>query len=100
MIALLLPAVALADFHAPPKGFWAYCGHYVWAWHGATHYTSCPFALNIGRGVRMSPDFGKYHLVGTAYSPVTHRTYSVNCIQKWNLAYRCTAGIGAIAWIG
>lgn len=98
--ALTLVPIASAGFHAPNAGYWRYCGTGVWAWVGTSHYTSCPFAKNIARGVRSSSDFGSYKLVGTAWSPVTHKTYSVNCTRRAYKTYRCTAGIGAIAWIG
>lgn len=100
VLALVLVPVARAEFHAPQTGFWRYCGAGVWGWHGAKHYTSCPFARNIALGVRKSPQYGSYRLVGDAYSPVTHKTYIVNCVRRGAYAYRCTAGIGAIAWVG
>jgi hypothetical protein len=90
---------ASAEFRAPSSGYWTYCGGRVWAWHGLTHYTSCPFALNVARGVRRSPDWGMNFLVGTSYSPVTHKTYTVKCRRVVFTTYRCTAGIGAIVWV-
>lgn len=100
VVAMIFAAGARAAFHPPISGFWTYCKAGVWAWHGATHYTSCPFARNVALGVRMSPEFGAYRLVGEAYSPVTHRTYVVNCVRRAYIAYRCTAGIQAIIWVG
>ena len=100
LAALLIVPVARADFHAPSSGYWRYCGSGVWGWKGAEHYTSCPFARNVAAGVRRSSDFGSYKLIGDAYSPVTHRTYIVHCVRRGGYAYRCTAGVGAIVWIG
>lgn len=90
--------VAKAEFHAPPAGYWQNCGYGIWGWHGASHYASCPFSLNIGRGVRYSSEYGAYRLIGTSYSPVTHKTYRVNCIRH-TYGYRCTAGISAVIWV-
>ena len=100
LLALAIVPVAKADFRAPPTGYWRYCGQHIWGWKGTAHYTSCPFALNVGRAVRRSPDFGMHLLRGRIYSPVTHLTYVVNCVRRPYYVYRCTAGLEAVIWVG
>lgn len=58
---------------------------------------TCDFAFNVARG--LSPTFSGNSTTFSAYSPVTHLTYSVNCWRKYQLVLECNAGNNAIVYL-
>lgn len=64
----------------------------------ANSVTSCPFAQSVRDAYVASGADGKAATV-SAYSPVTGRTYSMNCTPAGENVVRCTGGNNAVVYV-
>jgi hypothetical protein len=65
------------------------CGYAGGYYVSANGHTSCPFARNVARRFAS----GSYH--PTVYSPVTGRSYRMNCYRRSARSYACSGGNNA-----
>lgn len=93
-----IPALSEGSF--PGNGTFKVCDDHSAI---ATEFTSCPFAINVGRIYRANPSSVIY-----AYSPVTGKTYDMQCQPGFSAtlksgqkieAVRCVGGNNAVAVI-